>query len=140
MLDADLMLSGTVMTPFLIAVEPLEADTGYEPVTVDVMPCPPLRYDEDTLLCAPVAVEMLLPEEMPATDVLVPPVLRTAVIPEAEVFLVATLPLAVLVLTLPDADVEDPLLTDEVPDTVADDAFLDVYVLLTLEPDDVRCP
>lgn len=127
------------MMPFLMAVEPLEADIG-EPVTADVTPCPPLRYDEDTLLCAPVAVEMLLPEEMPATDVPVPPVLRTAVIPDAEVFLVATLPLAALALTLPDADDEAPLLTEEVPDTVDNEAFLDVYVLLTLEPDDVRCP
>lgn len=61
--------------------------------------------------------------------------------PDEAVFLVAMFPLAVPVLTLLDADdEEEPLLTDDVPDTEAEDPFLDAYVLLTLDPDEVLCP
>lgn len=86
----------------------------------------PLRYDAETLLCDPVAVETLLPTDMPVPEVLVPLLLLTAVIPDEAVFLVATLPLPILDLTPLVADAEEPLLTDDVPDTDDDpELFLD---------------
>lgn len=111
------------------------------PLPVDEEYWLPLRYDAETLLCDPVALEMLLPADMPEPEVIVPPVLRTAVMPDEAVFLVAAAPLAVLLLTLLDTDdEEEPLLTDDVPDAEDDELFLDAYVLLTLDPDDVLCP
>lgn len=104
-----------------MAVDPVVTDDGREPAVADVVYLLSLRYDEDTLLWAPVAVEMLLPAEMPE-----PLVLRTAVMLETAVFLVGMLPLPVLVRTLADADDDDPLLVDEVLDSEADELFLDV--------------
>lgn len=133
------MVSGAVRTPFLTAVDPaadevVSPDPAYEVYEL------PLRYDEDTLLCAPVADETPVTDVAAFPDTLVPPVLRTAVIPDEAVARVAVLPRLTPVLTLLWTDVEDPLLTVDVPDTEVEEPFLDAYVLLTLEPDEVRCP
>lgn len=66
----------------------------------------------------------MIPEEFPLVDIAV-----VCVCPDR----------LAAVLVLPAA-VAAPLLTEDVPDNVPACPFLDAYVFLTLEPDEVLCP
>lgn len=101
-----------------------------------------LRYEEATALCLVAPAEDELPEM--AVFAGVDGVLRTAVIPDV-LPLVATADVPgclvrdTAALVPPDAEAA-PLLADDVPDNELVCPVLGPYVLLTLEPEEVRCP